>query len=107
MPSDQTTRADASAAMMRILAGGWVAHIVHTAAEIGLADQFDQDAKDVALLANATATHPPSLARLLRALAAIGLVDEADDRRYTLTPLGATLRTARPGSMRAWARVVL
>ena len=107
MSSDRTTCADASAAMMRIMAGGWVAHIVHTAAEIGLADHFDQDAKDPASLANATATHPPSLARFLRALAAIGLVDETDDRRYTLTPLGATLRTAQPGSMRAWARVIL
>jgi len=107
MPSDESMRADASAAIMRILAGGWVAHIVHTAAEIGLADHFDQNAKDVASLASATATHPPSLARLLRALAAIGFVNETAERRYTLTPLGATLRTAQPGSMRAWARIIL
>lgn len=61
----------------------------------------------MASLAVATTTHAPSLARLLRALASIGIVHEADDRRYTLTPLGATLRTGQSGSMRAWARLKL
>ena len=107
MPQDQTERAEAAVAMHRLLAGGWVAQIIHTAAELGLADHFGEEDQDVASLASATATHPPSLSRLLRALAAIGVVHETDDRRYTLTPLGATLRTDEPGSMRAWARFIL
>jgi hypothetical protein len=78
MPQDQTQPAEAAAAMHRLLAGGWV-----------------------------TATHPPSLSRLQRALAAIGVVHETDDRRYSLTPLGASLRSDQPGSMRAWARFLL
>jgi DNA-binding HxlR family transcriptional regulator len=107
MPQDQTERAQAAMAMHHLLAGGWVAQIIHTAAELGLADHFGEEAKDVASLASAPATHPLSLSRLLRALAAIGVVHEMDDRRYSLTPLGATLRTDRPGSMRAWARFIL
>jgi DNA-binding HxlR family transcriptional regulator len=107
MPREQTERVEAAAAMHRLLAGGWVAQIIHTTAELGLADHFAEEATDVAALANATATHPPSLSRLLRALAAIGVVHETDDRRYSLTPLGATLRSDEPGSMRAWARFVL
>jgi DNA-binding HxlR family transcriptional regulator len=87
MPQDQTERAEAAAAMHRLLAGGWVAQIIHTAAELGLADHFGEEAQDVASLANATATNPPSLSRLLRALAAVGIVHETDDRRYTLTPV--------------------
>jgi hypothetical protein len=93
--------------MHHLLAGGWVAQIIYTAAELGLADHFGEGAQDVASLASATATHPPSLSRLLRALAAVGVVHETDDRRYTLTPLGATLRTDQSGSMRAWARFIL
>ena len=93
--------------MHRLLAGSWVAQIIHAAAELGLADHFSEEAKDVASLASATATHPPSLARLLRALAAVGVVHETDDRRYTLTSLGATLRTDQPGSMRALALYIL
>lgn len=107
MPEDQTERAAAAAAMHRLLAGGWVAQIIHTAAELDLADHFGEEAQDVASLASSTATHPPSLSRLLRALAAIGVVHETGDRRYTLTPLGATLRSDEPGSMRAWARFIL
>jgi DNA-binding HxlR family transcriptional regulator len=107
MPQVETERAEAAAVMHRLLAGGWVAQIIHTAAEIGLADHFGEEDRDVASLASATATHPPSLSRLLRALAAIGVVHETDDRRYTLTPLGTTLRTHEPGSMRAWARFIL
>ena len=32
---------------------------------------------------------------------------EDEKRRYTLTQLGTMLRTDEPGSMRAWARVIL
>jgi hypothetical protein len=107
MTQDQTGRAKAALAMHHLLAGGWVAQIIYTAAELGLADRFGEEAQDVASLANATATHPPSLSRLLRALAGVGILHETEDRRYTLTSLGATLRTDQPGSMRAWARFIL
>jgi DNA-binding HxlR family transcriptional regulator len=93
MPQEQTERAQAAMAMHHLLAGGWVAQIIHTAAQLGLADHFGEEPKDVASLASATAAHPASLSRLLRALTAVGVVHETDDRRYTLTPLGATLRT--------------
>src|SRR5262245_30518019 len=107
MPRNQTERGEAARAMYRLLAGGWVAQIIHTAAELGLADHFGEEARDVAWLASAPATHPPSLWRLVRALAAIGVVHETQDSRYTLTSLGATLRTDQPGSMRALARFLL
>jgi len=45
MPQDQTERAEAAAAMHRLLAGGWVAQIIHTAAELGLADHFGEEAQ--------------------------------------------------------------
>jgi hypothetical protein len=104
MPRDQTERAEAAAAMHRLLAGGWIAQIIYTAAELGLADHLGEAGQDVASLASATSAHPASLSRLLRILAAIGVVHETDDRRYMLTPLGATLRTDEPGAMRAFAR---
>jgi hypothetical protein len=107
MVSDQTPNTEAAAAMERLLAGVWVARIVQAAAELGLADHFGDKAQNAAFLASATGTHAPSLARLLRALAAIGIVHEVDGRHYTLTPLGVTLRTDQPGSMRAWARLKL
>jgi orsellinic acid C2-O-methyltransferase len=92
---------DSPGAMMRLITAGWAARMVHTAAELGLADHIDGP-RDATSLAAATSSHAPSLARLLRALAAIGVLHEGDNRTYTLTPLGATLRSGVPGSMRAW-----
>ena len=107
MPPDETKQADAAGAMMRLLEGAAVARLIYTAAELGLADHLGDTERDAASLADATGTHAPSLARLLRALTAVGVVRETADRHYTLTPLGAALRSGRSGSMRAWARFAL
>jgi len=106
MPLNQTDRA-AAIAMAQLMNGAWIARVVHTAAELGIADHLDESPRDAASLAGAMMVHAPSLARVLRALAAIGIVNETEDRRYTLTPLGATLRSDRPDSMRGWARLIL
>ena len=86
--------------------GAWAARLVHAAAELGIADYLAEGERDAELLSRATKAHAPSLAPLLRALSAVGVPHESADRRYTLTSLGATLRTGVPGSMRAWALLV-
>jgi DNA-binding HxlR family transcriptional regulator len=103
MPSGRAHTSEA-ATIMRLLYGQAVARVIHAAAEIGLADHLNEQPVDASSLAEATSTHAASLARFLRVLAAIGMVHETDDRRYSITPLGATLRTSAD-SMRAFARV--
>jgi orsellinic acid C2-O-methyltransferase len=98
--------AESASAMMGLLNGAWAARLVHAAAELGIADHLADAPCDVVSLASATGTHTASLARLLRALTATGVLNESDDRQYSLTPLGATLRSDAPGSMRAWALLV-
>jgi O-methyltransferase/methyltransferase family protein len=88
--------------MMSLLFGAWAARLVHTAAELGIADHLASGPGGSKCLAKQIGAHAPSLSRLLRALAAIGVLQESPDRLYTLTPLGATLRSDIPGSMRAW-----
>lgn len=105
--SNQPARAETASTIMRLMNGAWIARIVHTAAEIGIADHLDDQPRDAQWVAAASGTHAPSLARLLRALAALGIVQETDQRKYTLTPLGAALRGDAPGSMRGWARMIL
>jgi hypothetical protein len=107
MPPDQTKHDDPADAMMHLVMGSSVARVIYTAAELGLADCLGDAGIDAASLAQATGTHAPSLARLMRALAAVGIVRETADGIYKLTPLGATLRSGQPGSMRAWVRFQL
>jgi O-methyltransferase domain len=51
-------------------------------------------------LAQATATHPEALRRLLWGLISLGICVEGEDGRFALTPLGAYLRSGVPGSVR-------
>jgi hypothetical protein len=87
---------------MSVVTGAWAARLVHTAAELAIADSLADGSHSVDFLAARTGTHAPSLARLLRALTAIGVLYESEDRLYSLTPLGATLQSDVPGSMRSW-----
>jgi O-methyltransferase domain/Dimerisation domain len=86
--------------LMQVITGFMPARMVHLAAQLGLADQLADGPKDAMVLASNTTTHPPSLYRLLRALASLGIVDEREPGRFALTPLGAQLRTGAPGSLR-------
>lgn len=95
-----------AASMMAMLSGAFEARLIHAAAQLGIADCLADGPHDAAFVAHVTKTHQPSLARLLRALSAIGVLHESDERHYSLTPLGATLRSDLRGSMRAWALLV-
>src|SRR5437899_739288 len=81
--------------------GNVIAQAVYVAARLGIADLLEAGPKSVEELARATGAHAPSLARLLRALASFDVfVEEETTGRYALNPLGATLLSARPGSVR-------
>lgn len=92
----------AASTIMSVMTGAWAARLVHTAAELGIADHLADGPRDVNFLAAQMQAHAPSLARLLRALTAIRVLYESKERTYSLTPLGATLQSDVPGTMRAW-----
>jgi len=79
----------------------WVSHIAYVAAKLSLADHLAQGPKSADELAGPTKTHAPSLYRLLRTLASLGIVTEDAAHRFALTPLGEALKTGAPGSARA------
>ena len=89
----------AQATLMALITGFMPARVVHVAAELGLADLIAAGETSAASLARETGTHAPSLHRLLRALASLGLVDEVEPGRFALTALGAHLRRGAPGSL--------
>jgi len=96
----QETGAAAPAGLLALITGFMPARVVHAAAELGLADLLVAGVNTAASLARETGAHAPSLHRLLRALASLGLVDETEPGRFALTPLGTQLRRDVPGSQR-------
>jgi O-methyltransferase domain len=95
-----------SAEMLRMLNSFLTVQALHVAAFLGLADLVAAGPKGVDELAAATEADRSSLHRLLRMLTGPGVFREEADGRFAITPLGATLRSDSPDSVREWALFV-
>ena len=89
-------------AVQRLANASWITHAVRAMAVLGLADHLAAGPRTARELAEATGTHPPTLARLLRTLAALGLCATEEDGRVRLTPRGELLRSDAPNSLRPY-----
>ena len=92
--------------MRRMVEGYWVSQAIHVAATLGIADLLAEARRTSDELAASTGTHPPTLYRLLRALASAEVLQEFDGQRFELTSLGQQLRSDVPGSIAGWAAFV-
>ncbi len=101
---DQSADLPPPAVLYQLATGHYVSQAIYVAAKLGIADQLADGPRDHDELAKATATHAPSLKRVLRLLASAGVLTEADDGRFALTSLGAFLQSG-PGSFRAVAQL--
>ena len=81
--------------------GGAVAYVVQIAAKLGLADQLADGPSSAVELAGPLVLHAPSLHRLMRTMASLGLLTEGEAQRFSLTKLGEALKTGAPGSVKA------
>src|SRR4051812_20580932 len=86
--------------MVQMLAGFQVSQALYVTAKLGIADALRGGPCTVDDIAARIDAEPLPVQRLLRTLGSIGVVAEADDGRYTATPLGETLASDSPGSMR-------
>ena len=104
----QQTSEDASEAtglavrLSNIVGSSWMAQAIYVAAKLNIADLLNDGPKTVEELAGATSTHAPSLHRLLRALASIGICNELNGTSFELAPMGSLLRSATEESLRSW-----
>lgn len=86
-----------------MIIGVQVSRVIGVAAELGIADLLAQGSLSVEQLAALTNTRAPLLYRIMRALASRGIFTEVEDGRFAMTPLADPLRSAREGSVRAYA----
>ena len=68
--------------LMQLINGKSLSRCVSLAAELAIADLLADGPKDVQALAQATATSPDPLYRVLRLLAGAGVFEELPDRRF-------------------------
>lgn len=89
-------------ALFQMATGYWVSQAIYVAAKLGIADLLKDGARTSDELAQATATHAPTLYRALRALGSVGIFQEDEGGRFSLTPLSEPLQDG-PNSARAMA----
>lgn len=92
-PSDQ---------LMKWIAGKWISKPIFAAAELGIADLLDREPMTLEQLARETGCHGPSLYRMMRALAGLGIFRQTRTGQFVLTPMGECLKSGR---MRSIARM--
>ncbi len=93
--------------MLPMISGFWLSRVIHVAVKLAIPDLLREQPKSAEELALETNTHAPSLYRVLRALASVGIFAEDEERRFQSTPLAATLQTDIPGSLRLMAMTEL
>lgn len=78
-----------------------VSKTVYVAAKLALADKLASGPRSAAELSGPLRVHAPSLHRLMRTLASLGILTERAEQRFALTDLGEALKTGAPGSARS------
>ena len=97
---------DPRRALLRLVSGYQLSQALHVAARLDVGDRLAGGPRSADELAPEMETHADALYRLLRALAAVGVLHELDGRRFELTELGEGLRSDVPGSVRGWALMI-
>ena len=94
-----------SADLARLVDGFRVTQTIHAAVDLRIPDLLADGERTADDLAQASGADPSALYRLLRALASLGVLHEADGQCFSLTSLGTPLRSDVPGSIHGWVRL--
>jgi hypothetical protein len=85
---------------MDLIFGRWRSQTLYAGVELGVFEAVGSDPTPASEITDHLAVDAELGYRLLRALGAIGLLAEASDRRFALTPAGELLRENHPESLR-------
>jgi predicted transcriptional regulator len=89
--------------LYQLTTGAWLSQAISVAARLGVADAIAEGASGTTEIAERVGADTSTLYRLLRALSDHGVVTEEPGGRFTLTPMGESLRSDAPHSLRRWA----
>jgi len=89
--------------LLALVNASWTTQAIGAALRLGVPAALAEGARDLDTIAKRTATHAPSLRRLLEALATLGLIARDDDGQWSLAGPGRLLLADADGSLAAWA----
>lgn len=78
--------------LMQFILGKWISKPIYAAAHLGIADILSDGPLSIDELAKKTESHGPSLYRVMRALAGVGIFMEKEDGLFALTPMAELLK---------------
>lgn len=87
-------------ALTQMIMGSIGAQAIYVAAKLGISDLLADGPKTVVELASATNTDAPSLYRVMRALASLGIYFEEENKTFKLTTFAELLSSESPRSLR-------
>jgi hypothetical protein len=89
--------------MLQLVNGYRISQCLYVVAKLEIADLLATEPKTIEELAQTTGVHAPSLYRVLRSLASLGIFAEQENGTFKLTPLAETLQRDRPNSVHSAA----
>ncbi len=81
------------AQLMKFIIGRWISKPLYVAARLGIPDMLSEGPQSISDIARITGTHAPSLYRVMRALASVGIFREQENEIFLQTPLSAFLKS--------------
>ncbi len=103
MASFQAGAPPAHFAVLRLLIGSDIAAAIACLAKLGIPDHLEKGPRTAEELAREIGAHGPSLYRLMRATASVGVLAEGPEKTFSQTPLSEVLRTKASPSLRGIA----
>src|SRR5947199_9538647 len=91
------------AVIMQLLFGKTMFFSITAVARLGIADHISETPRVVEDIARDTATHAPSLYRVLRLLVSVGVFREGPPRHFALNPAAQLLQSGHSRSLRDMA----
>src|SRR6187397_2996273 len=101
--SDQQGTQDPQLLLGQLLFGKQMTYCLSGVARLGIADIMNATPMSVEEIAGKTGAHAPSLYRVMRLLASMGVFKEEQGKRFALTPAGELLKSDASGTMRYFA----
>ncbi len=81
------------AEMLSMIMAQFLSRLIHLTATLKISDCLAEAPKTAEEIASVTSTHAPTLYRVLRTLSSVGFFTEDADHRFSLRPLGETLKS--------------